>query len=204
MSVQRTPIPSPLAGEGGREPGAPSRLRDGAPRSERPGEGYLSPSPASLTLRVRSAPSPARGLLRKGAGADFATDLRRMRAVPGCRRGGFWALGSCCGQTPAGRAQHQHAAQVEADREQRELQLIADQTEITGAAEAVDALENRKYRFDPAADLGQRRIVPPLLRRERMMLVGPMHDAVSEAKLCQQRAPAMGIVGFVGIDRAAV
>jgi very-short-patch-repair endonuclease len=49
MSVERTPLPSPLAGEGGRE------------RSERPGEGGFSPSPASLTRRVRSAPSPARG-----------------------------------------------------------------------------------------------------------------------------------------------
>jgi very-short-patch-repair endonuclease len=49
MKFERTPIPSPLAGEGGRE------------RSERPGEGSLYPSPASLTLRVRSAPSPARG-----------------------------------------------------------------------------------------------------------------------------------------------
>jgi very-short-patch-repair endonuclease len=49
MSVERTLLPSPLAGEDGRE------------RSERPGEGSFSPSPASLTLRVRSAPSPARG-----------------------------------------------------------------------------------------------------------------------------------------------
>ena len=49
MSVERTPVPSPLAGEGGRE------------RSERPGEGSFTPSPASLTLRVRSAPSPAWG-----------------------------------------------------------------------------------------------------------------------------------------------
>ena len=49
MTEKVTPYPSPLAGEGGRE------------RSERPGEGLLSPSPASLTPRVRSAPSPARG-----------------------------------------------------------------------------------------------------------------------------------------------
>jgi very-short-patch-repair endonuclease len=49
MKFERTPIPSPLAGEGGRE------------QSERPGEGSLAPSPVSLTLRVRSAPSPARG-----------------------------------------------------------------------------------------------------------------------------------------------
>ena len=49
MSGGRTKIPSPLAGEGGRE------------QSERPGEGSLSPSPASLTQRVRSAPSPAWG-----------------------------------------------------------------------------------------------------------------------------------------------
>jgi very-short-patch-repair endonuclease len=83
MSVQRTPIPSPLAGEGGREPGAPSRLRDGAPRSERPGEGYLSPSPASLTLRARSAPSPARGEgrgeppYRKSIRKDKSTVLAR-------------------------------------------------------------------------------------------------------------------------------
>ena len=54
MTAQRTPFPSPLVGEGGRE------------RSERTGEGVSShdfievaPSPASR-LR-RSAPSPARG-----------------------------------------------------------------------------------------------------------------------------------------------
>ena len=60
MIMLRTPIPSPLAGEGGRE------------RSERPGEGSLSPSPASLTRGVRSAPSPARG-----EGKDVA--IARMR-----------------------------------------------------------------------------------------------------------------------------
>jgi very-short-patch-repair endonuclease len=61
MSVGCAPkTPSPLAGEGGPE------------RSEGPGEGWggpvrcrgaavADPSPASLTLRVRSAPSPARG-----------------------------------------------------------------------------------------------------------------------------------------------
>jgi very-short-patch-repair endonuclease len=62
MSPGRTHIPSPPAGEGGRE------------RSERPGEGWLSPSPASLTLRVRSAPSPARG---EGRGAVAASTLNR-------------------------------------------------------------------------------------------------------------------------------
>jgi very-short-patch-repair endonuclease len=60
MSVPHTQNPSPFAGEGGPE------------RSEGPGEGWggpvrrggvavADPSPASLTLRVRSAPSPARG-----------------------------------------------------------------------------------------------------------------------------------------------
>ena len=57
MIARRTPNPSPLAGEGGRE------------RSERPGEGSLSPSPASLTLRARSAPSPARGEGKRAATA---------------------------------------------------------------------------------------------------------------------------------------
>ncbi len=62
MIAPRTPNPSPLAGEGGREPTGPAR--SGRPDDrlrERPGEGCLSPSPASLTLRARSAPSPARG-----------------------------------------------------------------------------------------------------------------------------------------------
>ena len=55
MHPTRTPIPSPLAGEGGRE------------QSERPVEGSVNPSPASLTRGVRSAPSPARGEGKAGA-----------------------------------------------------------------------------------------------------------------------------------------
>ena len=39
MSVERTPLTSSLAGEGGRE------------QSERPGGGSFTPSPASLTFR---------------------------------------------------------------------------------------------------------------------------------------------------------
>ena len=66
MSVERTPTPSPLAGEGGRE------------QNERPGEGSYSPSPASLTLRVRSAPSPARG---KGRGRPISRDAA-LKAQP--------------------------------------------------------------------------------------------------------------------------
>jgi very-short-patch-repair endonuclease len=63
-------LPSPLAGEGGRE------------RSERPGEGFLThaPSPASLTLRVRSAPSPARGEGKSGALKPSVDKRRILRA----------------------------------------------------------------------------------------------------------------------------
>jgi very-short-patch-repair endonuclease len=73
MKLERTPVPSPLAGEGGRD------------RSERPGEGSFAPSPASLTLRLRSAPSPARGEGSNSSASPKATSkpnlVKRARAL---------------------------------------------------------------------------------------------------------------------------
>ena len=74
-NAERAFFPSPIEGEGGREPTGPAKGRPDDKLRERPGEGcclllnvtYADPSPASLTLRVRSAPSPSRGEGRKVA-----------------------------------------------------------------------------------------------------------------------------------------
>ena len=60
MTVMRTLNPSPLAGEGGPERSEGTGEGWGGP-ARRGGVVVADPSPASLTLRVRSAPSPARG-----------------------------------------------------------------------------------------------------------------------------------------------
>jgi very-short-patch-repair endonuclease len=69
MSERRTPRPSPLAGEGGRE------------RSERPGEGFLAKVPSPASRLRRSAPSPARGEGKEpAASSSGVSTARALRA----------------------------------------------------------------------------------------------------------------------------
>jgi very-short-patch-repair endonuclease len=68
MSVRQTPLPSPLAGEGGRE------------RSERPGEGAFNKHPSPASRLRRSEPSPARGEGTEQASRSVAQSIATKRA----------------------------------------------------------------------------------------------------------------------------
>src|SRR5262249_34966001 len=130
----------------------------------------------SLPLKGTVAKVPLEG----GIAAGRAVRNALVRAWRGVRGSG--CRGSCGGQTPGVGGQHKHAPQVEADCEQGQLKLVAQQSEVTRAAVAVALFEHRKYRLDAATDFGECGVAALLLERESMMFVGPMHDAVLEAE----------------------
>src|SRR5262249_22830206 len=88
-----------------------------------------------LPLKGTVAKVPLEG----GIAAGRAVRNALVRAWRGVRGSG--CRGSCGGQTPGVGGQHKHAPQVEADCEQGQLKLVAQQSEVTRAAVAVALFE---------------------------------------------------------------
>src|SRR5260370_18167406 len=96
--------------------------------------------------QVRGRLSPHRGLLRKltkGRADRILWPLSHVQGVFCGFCGCGVIVGSCwawCGRSPAMSEQDECPPQVEADGEERQLQLVADKFEVAGAAESVAAL----------------------------------------------------------------